>query len=148
VAFSKVPYAEVKVRNEWKKQNIIAISKFFCSFLTAMTLALQTPFEKITVTSDGSNNSGVSGQSPQPPEAYGGLAAEPPTLRRFSSFFKKIKHFYAFYGLNFCLETCFKMTAKCVVDASSFLKACVENTVHLFQKKNALWSNILLKNIF
>jgi len=37
------------------------------------------------------------------------------------------------------------MTAKCVVEASSFLKACAENTVTAFQKKNAFWSNFLLK---
>jgi len=36
----------------------------------------------------GNYNSGVWGQSPQPPEATGVVGAEPPTLRRFFSFFK------------------------------------------------------------
>jgi len=41
------------------------------------------------------------------------------------------------------------MTKNCVVDASSFLKACAENTVTAFPKKNnACWPNFLLKNIF
>jgi len=31
------------------------------------------------------------------------------------------------------------MTAKCIVDASSFLKACAENIVTAFPKKNPRW---------
>jgi len=54
-----VPCAEFKVGNEGQKQNIIAISKFFFSFLTLMTFSATKAFEKIGVTGDGNNNSGV-----------------------------------------------------------------------------------------
>jgi len=40
------------------------------------------------------NNTGVWEQSPQLPEANGSLGAEPPTLRRFYSFFTKNTHFF------------------------------------------------------
>jgi len=43
---------------------------------------------------DGSNNAVVLGRSLQPPEANGGLGADPPTLRRFLQFFpQKIRNF-------------------------------------------------------
>jgi len=81
----------------------------FLYFLTVMTLALQTPFEQITVTGDESNNSGVWG----PPAAggqrgFGGRAPNAATIFQLFFFFQKIKHFYAYFGLNFCLETSFK----------------------------------------
>jgi len=90
-----------------EKQNTIAISKFFLFLFDSNVVSATNAFENITVTGDGSNNSGVWEQSPQPQEANGGLGAEPLTLQRFSSFFQKIKHFYAYFGLNSCLETCF-----------------------------------------
>jgi len=49
VVFARVHCAEFEVRNEGQKQNIIAIFKFF---LTATTLALQTPSLEVTVTGD------------------------------------------------------------------------------------------------
>jgi len=89
-----------------KTRTLLLFLSFFVPF-DSNDFSATNSFEKITVTGDGSSNSGVWGQSPQPPEANGGLGAEPPTLQRFSRFFKKIKHFYAYFGLNFCLETWF-----------------------------------------
>jgi len=105
--FARVPYAEFEERNEGQKQNIIAISKFFLFLFDGDDVSATNAFEKITVTSDRNNNSRASGRSPQPPEANGSLRAEAPTLRRFSRFFQKIKHFYACFGLNICLESWF-----------------------------------------
>jgi len=66
---------------------------------------------KVTRKLSESKNLGVWGRSPQPPEANGDLGAEPPTLWRFFLFFfAKIKQFYAYFGLNFCLKMCFRMT--------------------------------------
>jgi len=96
------------VRNEWQKQNVVDISKFVLFLFDSNDVSTTNVFKKITVTGDGSNNSRVWGRSPQPPETNGGLGAEPPTLRRFFSFFKKIKQFYAYFGLKFCLKTFFK----------------------------------------
>jgi len=62
-----------------EKQNIIDIFKFFSFLFDSNDVSATNAFEKITVTSDGSNNSGVWGRSPQPPEANGDLGAEAPT---------------------------------------------------------------------
>jgi len=45
--------------------------------------------EKVTVTDNRSNNSGVWRLCPKQQEASGGLGAEPPTLRKFFQFFSK-----------------------------------------------------------
>jgi len=72
VAFARVSCTEFEVRNEWQKQNIIAIFKFFSSFLTVITLVLQTHIEKIT--------------------------SNAAAIFQFSFFFQKVKHFYAFWS--------------------------------------------------
>jgi len=95
VVFARVPCVEFEVRNEGQNQNKITFFKVFLFFSTAVTLALQTPSSKVTVTGDGGNNRGGWGRSPQ---RYGD----------FSIFFQKIKHFYAYFGLNFCLKDVFK----------------------------------------
>jgi len=51
--------------------------------LTVTTFSATKAFEKTSATGDGNNNSGVWERSSQPPEANGGLGAEPPTLRQF-----------------------------------------------------------------
>jgi len=95
-------------RNDVQQQNIVAICKLFSFLFDSNDVSTTIAFEKISVTGDGSNNSGIWGQSHQPPEANEGLGAEPYTPRRFFQiFFQKIKHFYAYFGLNFCLKTCF-----------------------------------------
>jgi len=42
---------------------------------------------------------------PWPPEANGGLGAEPPALGDFYYFSTKIMHFLANLSLNFCFKT-------------------------------------------
>jgi len=83
MAFAKVPCAEFEVRNDWYKSAINAL-------------------EKITVTDDGSNNLGV-----EPPEAKG-VWRQSLNTGGILQFLSKNKAFYAYFGLNFCLETCFK----------------------------------------
>jgi len=51
---------------------------------------LETHSTKATAVGE-SNNAGVWGS--EPPDANGGSWAEPPTLRRFYSYFFKITHF-------------------------------------------------------
>jgi len=83
-------YPAQSLKEEMKeKHNIIDISKLFLFLFDSNDVSATNAFEKITVTDDGSNNSGVWGRIPQPLEANGGLGAPPPTLQRFSSFFSK-----------------------------------------------------------
>jgi len=106
VAFARVPAQSLKEEVR-EKQTLLLFLKFFLLFFDSNKVSATNSFEKITVTGDGSNNSGVCGRSPQHPEANGSLGAETSTLQRFSSFFQKINHFYAYFGLNYCLETWF-----------------------------------------
>jgi len=76
-----------------KKQNIITISKFFLFLFDSNDVNATSFLSKITVTGDGSNNSGVWGRSPQPPEANGGLGAEPQRCSDFPVFSKKYSIF-------------------------------------------------------
>jgi len=64
------------------------------------------------------NKAGVWGQSPQPPEANGGLEAEPPTLRRFYSLFLKKK--YAFFGIVWSTFCVFKWLNKVLMRSQGF----------------------------
>jgi len=90
VALARIACAEFEVKNEGQKQNIIAISKSFLFLVDSNDISATNVLEKITATGDGSNNSGSGDGAPSPPEANGGLGAEPPTLGRFSSFYQKI----------------------------------------------------------
>jgi len=63
----------------------------------------------------GSNNAGIWGQSPQPPEVSGGSEAEPSTLRRFFQLFPKKYAFLNTLWSKFLLENTFKMTTKSVL---------------------------------
>jgi len=87
-----------------EKQNIIAPFKFFLFLFDRNDVSVTNAFEKITVTGDGSNNLGVWGQSPHPPEGWGRSSQR---CSDFPVFFKN-KAFFAYFGLNYCLETCFK----------------------------------------
>jgi len=40
-----------------------------------------------------------------------GFGGGAPNAAAIFQFFQKIKHFYAYFGINYCLETCFYMTA-------------------------------------
>jgi len=60
-------------------------------------------FEKITVTGDRSNNSGVWGRSPQPPEANGGLGAAAAIFQNFS----KNKAFLCMFWSKFLFRNVF-----------------------------------------
>jgi len=64
------PAQSLKWETSGKSRTLLICVSSFCSFLTVMTLALQT-------SCDGSNNSGVWERSPQPPEANGGLGIRP-----------------------------------------------------------------------
>jgi len=107
VAFARVHCKEFEVRNEWQKQNIIAISMFFLFLLNSYGISAANALEKITVTGDGSNNSGVWVRSLQPPEANGVWGRSPQRWGDFPVFIKKNNAFYEYIGLNFCLETCY-----------------------------------------
>jgi len=102
VAFASVTCAEFEVRNEWQKQNIIVISKFFLFLFDSNDVSATNAFEKVTVTGDESNNSGVWRRSPQPLEANGGLGAE---LQRCENFtlFSKNKAFLCIFWSKFLL---------------------------------------------
>jgi len=84
---------EFEVRNEWQKQNIIAISKLFLFRFESNDVSATNTFEKVTVTGDESNNFGFGGGAP---EANGKLG-EPPTLPGFSSLFQKNKAFLCLF---------------------------------------------------
>jgi len=58
MTFGRVPCAESEVRNEWQKQNTIAISMSFLFLFDSNDISATNAFEKITVTGDKSNNSG------------------------------------------------------------------------------------------
>jgi len=109
----------------------------FCSFLRVIKVthfALETNELFKAVIADGSNNEEVWGQSPQLPDANGGLRAKFSTLRWFfdaeatmRTVFQK-KHFKAYFGLKFCLKHVFKWLKKvcwCVP------KACAPKRVPL-----------------
>jgi len=51
-------------------------------------LALEINFDKLVIVGE-SNNAGIWGWSPQPPEVNGGSGAESPMLRRFLTIFSK-----------------------------------------------------------
>jgi len=105
-----VPCVEFEVRNEGQRQNIIAtgISMFLWFLLDSNDVSAAKACLKVTVTDAGDNNSEIWGQSPQPPEANGGCGAEPQRFGDFSFFFfQKIKHFSAYFGINFCFKACF-----------------------------------------
>jgi len=57
------------------------------------------------VIAGGSNNSGIWGRSPQPPEANGGSGAE---LRRFLQFLSQKYAFLSKLSSKFLLKTLFK----------------------------------------
>jgi len=114
----------------------------FCSFWTAMTLALQMPSSKVTVTDDGSSNSGFWGRSPQPPEANGGLRALPPTLRRFFVFFQQIKAFFCIFWSKFRLKS--MLLNDCRVCCWCVLKVYAQNTGTAFSKKKRIFKLILV----
>jgi len=92
-----------------KSSNIIAIFKIILFIFDSNEVNAVNAFEKLTVTGDGSNNSGVWGRSLQLPVANGGLRRSHQHCGNFSRFFfLKIKHFSPYFDLNFCLKTCFK----------------------------------------
>jgi len=62
-----------------------------------------------------SNDEGVWGRSPHPPETNVGLGAEPPTLKRFLQYFFKNYAFLSILWSKFLLKTRFKMIAKSVL---------------------------------
>jgi len=102
---NRIAEFEVKIgakSGEKQKQNICC--NHFSSFSIAIKRVyhLKMHLDK-AVTAGGSNNAGVWGRSLKPPEANGSSEAEPPTLRRFFSFFPKIECFLAYFGLDVCL---------------------------------------------
>jgi len=61
VTFAKVPYPaqNLKKKEMREKQNTIIISKLFLFLFDSNDVSASNAFEQITVTGDGSNNSGV-----------------------------------------------------------------------------------------
>jgi len=116
VVFVRVPCAEFEVRNEGTIRTLLLFLSSFCFVLTAMTLALQTPSSKVTVTVMGVTTRGSGGGSPAA-GGQRGWGAEPPTLRRFLKFFPKNKAFFCIFWSKFLLKSMFKWL-KCVFDAS------------------------------
>jgi len=118
VVFARVPCEEFKVRNEGQKQNIIAISKFFLFLFDSNDVNATNAFEKINVTGDRSNNSGVWEWSRQPPEANGVWSGTPNTAAIFQ-IFSKNKAFLCMFWSKFLLRNLVLNDCKVVVDASS-----------------------------
>jgi len=86
--------AKFEVKNSFKSveranQNIHW--SYFVFFIKGMNriLTLENELDKVVIVGR-SNNAGVWGRNPQPPEANGGSGAEPSMLRRFLQFFQKI----------------------------------------------------------
>jgi len=75
-------------------------TKYLSSFITLETRA----FDKF-ISVSGSNNAGVWGRRPQPPEANGGSGAEPRALQRFYSPFSKKYAFLGIFCPKFLLKT-------------------------------------------
>jgi len=73
-----------------------------------MTLAAANAFsEEIAITGDGSNHSGVWGGAPSRRRPTGVEGRGPQRCGDFPVFFIKIKHFYAYFGLDFLLRNLF-----------------------------------------
>jgi len=96
------------VRNEWQKQNVSDISKFFLFFFDANNVRAATNlFKKVTVKGDESNNSGVSGVEPQAAGGqlgFGGGASNAATIFQF---FSKNNAFLCIFWSKFLLKNVF-----------------------------------------
>jgi len=88
VAFTRVPCAEFKVRNEGQKQNIIVISKLFSFLFDSNDVSATKAFEKISVTGDEKTTRGSGGgaQSRRMPTVVWGRSLQ--RCGEFPDFFK------------------------------------------------------------